>query len=155
MRIKDRIRDYKLRHLRIGRVKNLDKERVNVFCIEKISWDVHWQTDLYLAVIIRDYLRFFIKNTRAIGNCVIDDPSFLNEPNYVGDDDLSKEKEEFYAKKWEELVNSVADEFDELVKMIIMDGFEIEDYREFEKKRKALEQKAFSDLTEIFDDLMW
>ena len=162
MSFRRKISDYKLRHLSLGKVKNLDKDNFARFRIEKISWDVHWQTDLYLAVIIRDYLRFFIKNTMAIGNCVIDDPGFLTEPYYVGDDNLSKEKNamqqekaDFYAKKWNELVNSVADEFDELVKMIIMDGFEIEDYRKIEKKRKALEQKAFSDLAEIFDDLMW
>lgn len=163
MRFRDRISDYKLRHLSLGKVKNLDKERFNVFRIEKISWDVHWQTNLYLAVIIRDYLRFFIKNTLVIGNCVIDDPiGFLNEPCYVGDDDLIKEKnakwrekEEFYAKKWEDLVNSVADEFDELVKMMLMDGPEIGDYQEFDKNQKELEKKAFSDLAEIFDDLSW
>lgn len=87
----------------------------------------------------------------VIGNCVIDDPiGFLNEPYYVGDDDLSKEKnakwrekEEFYAKKWEELVNSVANEFDELVKMMLMDGPEIGDYQEFDKNQKELEKKSF------------
>jgi hypothetical protein len=143
-------------------VKNLDKDNFACFRIEKISWDVHWQTDLYLAVIIRDYLRFFIKNTMAIGNCVIDDPSFLNEPNYVGDDEYSKrknaeneEKSEYYFQKWKDLVNSVADEFDELIKMMLMDGPEIGDYQEFNKKQKALEKKAFSDLAEIFDDLRW
>ena len=117
MSLRRKIRDYKLRHLSLGKVKNLDKKDFNLFRIEKISWDVHWQTNLYLAVIIRDYLRFFIKNTLAIGNCVIDDPeSFLNEPHYVGDDEVSKkknaeheEKSEYYARKWEDLVNSVTD----------------------------------------------
>ncbi len=162
MSLRRKIRDYKLRHLSLGKVKNLDKDNFARFRIEKISWDVHWQTNLYLAVIIRDYLRFFVKNTLAIGNCVIDDHGFLNEPYYVGDDELSKqknakqqEKEQFYAKKWEDLVNSVADEFDELVKMMLMDGPEIGDYQEFDKKEKALEKKAFSDLAEIFHDLWW
>ena len=76
----------------LGKVKNLDKDNFARFRIEKISWDVHWQTNLYLAVIIRDYLRFFIKNTLAIGNCVIDDHGFLNELYYVGDDEFSKQK---------------------------------------------------------------
>lgn len=162
MSLRRKIRDYKLRHLSLGKVKNLDKDNFARFRIEKISWDVHWQTNLYLAVIIRDYLRFFIKNTLAIGNCVIDDHGFLNEPYYVGDDELSKqknakqqEKEQFYAKKWDDLVNSVADEFDELVKMMLMDDPEIGDYQEFNKKQKALEKKAFSDLADIFDDLSW
>ena len=162
MSFRRKISDYKLRHLSLGKVKNLDKDNFARFRIEKISWDVHWQTDLYLAVIIRDYLRFFIKNTMAIGNCVIDDPSFLNEPNYVGDDEYSKrknaeheEKSEYYFQKWKDLVNSVADEFDELIKMMLMDDTEIGDYQEFNKKQKALEKKAFSDLAEIFDDLSW
>ena len=156
MSLKDNIRDYKLRHLSIGRVKNLDKERFELFRIEKISWDVHWQTNLYLAVIIRDYLRAFIKNTPAIGNCVIDDPeSFLNEPYYVGDDELNKEKNELYAKAWEERVNLIADEFDELIKMMLTDSSKIDDYMDFDKREKALEKKAFSDLADIFDDLCW
>jgi len=157
-----KIRDYKLRHLSLGKVKNLDKERFGVFRIEKISWDVSWQTALYLAVIIRDYLRFFIKNTKVIGDCAIHDPSFHNEPHYVGDDEYSKKKNaehekksEYYARKWEAMVNSVADEFDELVKMMLMDGPEIGDYKEFDKKEKAMEKKAFSDLAEIFHDLWW
>ncbi len=162
MSFRRKISDYKLRHLSLGKVKNQDKDNFARFRIEKISWDVHWQTDLYLAVIIRDYLRFFIKNTMAIGNCVIDDPSFLNEPYYVGDDEYSKrknveheEKSEYYFQKWKDLVNSVADEFDELINMMLMDGPEIGDYQEFNKKQKALEKKAFSDLAEIFDDLSW
>ena len=162
MSFRRKISDYKLRHLSLGKVKNLDKDNFARFRIEKISWDVSWQTSLYLAVIIRDYLRFFIKNTMVIGNCVIDDPSFLNEPNYVGDDEYSKrknaeneEKSEYYFQKWKDLVNSVADEFDELIKMMLMDDPEIGDYQEFNKKQKALEKKAFSDLAEIFDDLSW
>ncbi len=162
MGLMNKIREYKLRHLSLGKVKNLDKEKFWVFRIDNISWDVHWQTNLYLAVIIRDYLRFFIKNTLAIGNCVIDDPSFHTEPHYVGDDEYSKKKNaeyekksEYYAKKWEDMVNSVADEFDELVKMMLMDSQEIEDYLEFSEKQKALAKKAFSDLAEIFDDLSW
>lgn len=162
MSFRIKISDYKLRHLSLGKVKNLDKDNFARFCIEKISWDVHWQTDLYLAVIIRDYLRFFIKNTMAIGNCVIDDPGFLTEPYYVGDDEYSKrknaeneEKSEYYFQKWKDLVNSVADEFDELIKMMLMDYPERGDYQEFNKRQKALEKKAFSDLAEIFDDLSW
>ncbi len=148
MRFRDWIRDYKLRHLSIGRVKNLDKERFEVFCIEKISWDLHWQTNLYLAVIIRDYLRFFIKNTLTVGNCVIEDQ---NAVRYG----MDHEQSDYYSKKWEERVNMVADEFDELIKLMLMDSHEIEDCIEFDNKEKSLERKAFSDLAEIFDDLCW
>lgn len=148
MSFKDKIRDYKLRHLSIGRVKNLDKDRFELFRIEKISWDVHWQTNLYLAVIIRDYLRVFNKNTLAIGNCVFEDPDVVT----CGLDD---EQSAYYAKKWEERVNMVADEFDKLINMMLTDSPELDDYMEFNKREKALEKKAFSDLAEIFDDLCW
>ena len=148
MSIENKIRDYKLRHLKIGRVKKLDRKRFGSFRIEKISWDVHWQTNLYLAVIIRDYLRFFINNTLAIGNCVIEDNDAVKYR-------MDEEKIEYYSKKWSERVNMVADEFDELVKMILMDDSDIGDFFEFNKKMKALEQRAFSELAEIFDDLCW
>ena len=148
--LKDKIRDYKLRHLKIGKVKNLNKARFDDFKIEGISWDVHWQTDLYLAVIIRDYLRFFIKNTPAIGNCVIDDHDTLT----YGTEEERHRLDEKYSKQWEELVNSVADEFDELVKFCREDYGDM-DYKECENKRKALTKKAFADLAFIFDDLSW
>jgi len=148
MSIKQKIRDYKLRHLSIGHVKNLDRKRFDNFRIDRISWDVHWQTNLYLAVIIRDYLRFFIENTLAVGNCVIDN----SEAVKYGLDD---EQSEFYFQKWKERVNMVADEFDELIQMMHIDSLGVKDYLEFNKKEKALQQKAFSDLAEIFDDLSW
>ncbi len=148
MRLRDKIREYKLRHLSLGRVKNLDKKMPQVFRIEKISWDVHWQTNLYLAVIIRDYLRFFIKNTLAIGDCVIDD----HEAVKYGMDD---EQMDYYWGKWKDMVNSVADEFDELIKMMLTKNSEIKDTEEHFKKERDLEKKAFSELAFIFDDLMW
>ncbi len=60
-RIKEKWRTYKLRHLCIGKVKMLDKNSTLDFKIVKMDWDVHWQTGLYLTVIIRDYLRHFIE----------------------------------------------------------------------------------------------
>ena len=53
------------------------------------------------------------------------------------------------------MVNAVADEFDEVVQMMLVDNFEIDDHIEFNKKEKALQNKAFSDLAEIFDELWW
>ena len=148
-RIKNRIREYELRHLHIGRVKQMSKKGYTDFCIEKISWDVHWQTNLYLAVIIRDYLRFFIKNTLAIGNCVIDDKAFFYKPDSDG------AKTDYYAKKWEELVNSVADEFDDWIKMYnYIDSYEGDDLSYMEEL-KDLQRKAFGDLAEIYDELFW
>lgn len=40
-------------------------------------------------------------------------------------------------------------------RMMLTDSPEIDDYMEFNKREKALEKKAFSDLAEIFDDLCW
>jgi hypothetical protein len=148
--LKDRIRDYKLRHLKIGKVKNLDKKKFTEFKIVNISWDVHWQMDIYLAVIIRDYLRFFIKNTPAIGNCVVEDQHTL----MFGLEEEQERLSDEYSKKWHELVNSVADEFDELAKFCKGDYDDME-YQELEKSRTALKKKAFSDLAFIFDDLSW
>ena len=143
---KDRLRDYKLRHLKIGTVKNLNKEKFSDFKIENISWDVHWMTNLYLAVIIRDYLRFFRKHTPAIGNCVWKDydEMFNSTP----------EESDAAADRWNALVESVADEFDELAKYY-RDEYEDVDWEEREEKRIALTKKAFADLAFIFDDLGW
>ena len=137
------LHDYKLRHLRLGRVKQHKKDDYRDFGIVGISWNVHWMTDLYLAVIIRDYLRFFIKNTPAIGNTVIDDPEFFTRP--YSEEDQKKSDE--YWRRWKDMVNNVADEFDELVKMIREDE-QIDDQRKLQKK-------AFADLAEIFDELNW
>lgn len=139
MDLKDIIKDYKLRHLSIGQVKNLDKENFKSFCIEKISWDVHWQTNLFLAVIIRDYLRFFTRNTLAIGNCVFEsDESFL-----YGLDEVQCS---YYMKKWETRVNMVTDEFDELIHIMLTDSTDTEDYLALNNMMKKLEHKAFDDL---------
>ena len=145
-KIKDKIHDYKLRHLSLGKVHYLSKTFDDgEFEIKDIPWDIHWQTDTYLLVIIRDYLRNFINNTKAIGNCV-----------YTKEELDPKCKEYYKAQndnKWEEwknLVNKVADEFDELYKMQIhrFDNWD-------DNKWQKLKNKAFKDLTFIFDDLNW
>ena len=57
-------------------------------------------------------------------------------------------------KKWESLVNSVADEFDDLVELIkAMD--EADNISDLQIKKKELQNKAFADLTYIYDDLCW
>lgn len=146
--LQDTIRNYKLKHLRIGKVKQRNKSSsYDDFEIVNISWDVHWMTNLYLAVIIRDYLRFFIKNTPAIGNTVFDEIDITKA--------MSDEENEFYTKKWESLVNSTADEFDELAKLLRGDVKADEDYQTLEKREKELIKKAFADLAYIFDELFW
>ena len=137
-------RNYKLCHLRLGKVKNLNKNNHMDFKIEKISWDIHWQTELYLTVIIRDYLRSFIKHTPAIGNCVIKDKSLLYR---AADDDW---------KNWETLVNSVADEFDELIRHIQkLEETVDENEHDLRVEKVELTKKAFADLAYIYDDLWW
>ena len=145
-RIKDKIHDYKLRHLSLGKVHYLSKTfDYGEFEIVDIPWDLHWQTDTYLLVIIRDYLRNFINNTKAIGNCV-----YTKE-------ELNPKFKEFYKtpnenrwEEWKNLVNEVANEFDDLYKMQ-NHKFEPVDEAEWQ----ALKMKAFKDLAYIFDDLNW
>ena len=148
-KIKDAFHDYKLRHLKLGKVKQHKKGSYTDFEIVNISWDVHWMTSLYLAVIIRDYLRFFIKNTPAIGNTVF-------EGDYSKMQNMSDEETEMYSKKWHDLVNSTADEFDELVKLINGEsGYFEGPYSVYAEKEKAIAKKAFADLSYIFDELNW
>ena len=147
-RLGEAIHNYKLRHLKLGKVKQHKKGSYTDFEIVNISWNIHWMTNLYLAVIIRDYLRFFIKHTPAIGNTVF-------EGDYSKMQNLSDEETEVYSKKWHDLVNSTADEFDEIVKTLISDENTGEDYREVRRKEKELYRKAFADLAYIFDELSW
>ena len=149
-KLKDKIRDYKLRHLKLGKVKNLDKKNFTEFKIVNISWDLHWQMSLYIAVIIRDYLRFFNKHTPAIGNCVVEDMQAFMYGTEEEQDRLNDE----YSEKWHALLETVADEFDELAKFY-KDDYEDIDWKVREEKRSALTKKAFADLAFIFDDLTW
>ena len=145
-RIKDKIHDYKLRHLSLGKVHYLSKTFDDgEFEIVDIPWNLHWQTDTYLLVIIRDYLRNFINNTKALGSCV------------YSKEELDPKSKEFYKslnnyrwEEWKNLVNKVADEFDDLYK-IQNHKFGPVDEMEWQE----LKTKAFKDLAFIFDDLNW
>ena len=141
-------RNHKLRHLKLGKVKQRKKGSYTDFKIVDISWDIHWMMDLYLAVIIRDYLRFFIKNTPAIGNTVFDG-------DYEKMQSMSAEDVDYYSKKWHDLVNGVADEFDELVKLMREEESSVEDWQALDKKKNELTKKAIADLAYIFDELQW
>ena len=141
IRAREKWKNYKLRHLGIGKVKWGNKNDPYDFKIVNIDWDVHWQTYLYLTVIIRDYLRFFINNTLTIGSCVVKNDSVLDE-----DDDAWDE--------WKRLVNSVADEFDELLRLS-REIDKAENIPEFLKQERVLWKKAFSDLAFIYPDLFW
>lgn len=49
-----------------------DNAEYSSYRVEIISFDVLWQMDRMLAIIIRDYLRSFIKKSRLYINCVIE-----------------------------------------------------------------------------------
>ena len=144
-KIKDKIYNYKLKHLSLGKLKfigrNFDERE---YMITKIPFHLTWQTDAFLLLIIRDYLRNFINTSPAIGNCVFTKKQL--DPKCKEHYEDHKE----YAVKWKNLVNEVADEFDDLYKMQ-NHRFEAWDESEWQK----LKTKAFKDLAFIFDDLNW
>lgn len=142
-RIKNRIHNYKLNHMNLGRAKRKNGK----LRIEKIPWDIHWQTNRYIALIVRDYLRFFAENTPAIGNV----------PEVEGlDGDAAY-------KVWIDKILSVAQEFDNLLSLIEkldlyddsderLDSWQIEDL--FKQKQETT-NRAFDCLREIFSELSW
>ena len=144
---RDTIYLYRQRHIgSIGKAKCINhKNDENDYCIINIPRNVTWKTDIFLLIIIRDYLRNFINNSPAIGNCV-----FSKEQLDPKRKEYYEINTEYYAGKWKELVNKVADEFDELYKMQIKryDSWE-------ESKWQYLKNKAFKDLAFIYDDLNW
>ena len=143
------IRNYKLRHIKLGKVRYKggafeEWDGYADFRIKGMSWDLHWQTDIYLAAIIRDYLRDFNERTPAIGNCVLlDNPEGIPYEDflfnrYEGDID--------FGARWHELVAKVADEFDELLRIMRANDVTKEQIDNMAKK-------AFADLAYIFADL--
>ena len=102
---------------------------------------------LYLAVIIRDYLRFFIKNTQVPGECVVK-AHWEEYNNSYGDEFIRINKE--LKQEWTDIVNSIADEFDELAKNVCNCDYDFD-----LSKHKEMTKKAFADLAFIFDDLEW
>ena len=53
------------------------------------------------------------------------------------------------------ILNGVADEFDELAKLLREDDVSVDDWQAYEKRGKELTKKAFADLAYIFDELSW
>lgn len=129
----------KMRKLKLGTVCWKDNELKTI----NISWDIHWMSNVYLAAIIRDYLRFFIQNTAAVGN-------YVYEHNPEGYDYWEAEEkldtDEMF-RRWQKIVNDTADMFDELVKSV-----EIEETNEEYQKKVNV---AFDALKEILYDLEW
>ena len=128
-----------MRKLKLGTVcfKNGMLQTIN------ISWDIHWMSNVYIAAIIRDYLRFFIKNTCVIGNYVY----AHNPEGYEFWEAQEKLDFDEMAHRWEKMLNDTADLFDGLVKWA-EEGIEPEEYQ-----RKI--DEAFDALKKIYADLEW
>lgn len=149
--IKGKITDYRTSHLKLGRLISTDREDpTHDYRVKGTANDVHWQTDIALAVIIRDFLREHIKNSPAIGNCVIED-EYRNDMRKQTE--ITEEQWNSYAEKWKNAVNKTADEFDELIKLTERNYY-CDNYPSEEELKSATE-KAFKDLVFIFNDLSW
>lgn len=145
-RIREKRRAHQLTRLSPGKlVRSGDS-----FCVKGVSWDVHWQTDRILAIIIRDYLRFFIRETPAVGSCVM--PDKREDPYGLFWFACSDAEAETLSRKWEDRVNGVADEFDTLRLLIERrDGDDPAPEEEIGRQTR----KAFSGLAAIYVDLNW
>ena len=130
----------KMRKLKLGTVCWKDNELKTIH----ISWDIHWMSNVYLAAIIRDYLRFFIQNTAAAGNYVYEH----NPEGYEYGEAIEKLDPDEMFRRWQKVVNDTADLFDEFVRSV-----EIEDAKE--DVQKKISAAAFDALKEIFYDLEW
>ena len=71
----------------------------------------------------------------------------------VKDDSVPDEDDDAW-DKWKRLVNSVADEFDELLRLS-REIDNAENIPEFLEQERVLCKKAFSDLAFIYPDLFW
>ena len=149
--LKNKFKQYKLRHLSIGKLMITDKGDYDNWEIKGISKEITWRSDLCLAVMIRDHLRHFIKNTACIGGCVTD---MLGESLVTYADERDSDPD---MQKWKDLVNSVADEFDALIPLILESHSTpiCGKKDELMEKKKEMQKKAFADLEFIFNDLWW
>ena len=117
-------------------------EKDNIPYVKGTDKRVSWQTDEYLAAIIRDYIRMVEKDEWHIGNAILDDEQNAIYGKRV---DEGKEKEKELVKKWHDLLLDTANMFDEyLIKKDSLDtDFDF----------KALLDNAFDNMKKIFMDL--
>lgn len=139
-------KDKKLDRLCLGKTVRKDGR----LKIEKISWDIHWQTDRFLAMIIRDYLNFFADNTPAVGN--IPETVELAQTDVAAAYDI-----------WINKVKSVAQEFDNILSLgerigrydSIEEELNADEREKLYKEMQAAIPQAFDGLKEIFNELCW
>ena len=119
-------------------------EKDNIPYVKGTDKRVAWQTDEYLAAIIRDYIRMVEKGEWHIGNAILDDEQNAIYGKRV---DEGKEKEKELVKKWHDLLLDTANMFDEyLIKKKRLD-------EKFNFDFKALLDNAFDNMKKIFMDL--
>ena len=149
--LKNKFKQYKLRHISIGKLKITFEENQEKAEIINISEEITWCLDLWLAVIIRDHLRHFINTTICVGGCVFDMPG-ESLVTYADEKDFDSEMQE-----WQDLVNSVADEFDAMIPLILESHSTPIGKQKYElmEKKKAMQKRAFADLEFVFNDLWW
>ena len=112
-RIQFKLDDWKDKHISIGRLRYGEDGEQHIVGID---WDVHWQTDYILAVIIRDYLKFFREKNKIIGNCVIKDNEFGLTYKEASE---RKDLMDGFAEEWYGKIEEAADAFDELIRKVI------------------------------------
>jgi hypothetical protein len=119
-------------------------ERDNIPYVKGTDKRVSWQTDEYLAAIIRDYIRMVEKYEWHIGNAILDNGC---NPIYGKTVDEGKEEDKELVKKWHDLLLDTANMFDEyLIKKKKLD-------EKFNFDFKALLDNAFENMKKIFMDL--
>jgi hypothetical protein len=110
--------------------------------------EVGWNLDFNLAVMIRDYLRMFAKETYAHGNSV------WTEEEREKAREMSKEEyaklDELKFKEWQDKVNGIADKFNVVVKDIENETCDITS----EQKQKDIDI-AFDELKKIYQELWY
>ena len=136
--IKEKISKYRLKHIKLGKIRYKGEWEQQNFRIEGMSNELYWQMDIILAGLIRDYLREYIKRSPIIGNCVFES----SEEKLSGRNDAERYRE------WCKLVENISGEFDELIKC-----HRSENYNEEIYKKKV--KNAFEDLAFIYSDLNW
>ena len=122
--------------LQLGKI--LEKD--NIPYVKGTDKRVSWQTDEYLAAIIRDYIRMVEKDEWHIGNAILDDGW-----NPLLGKTIAEENDEELSKKWHDLLLDTANMFDKyLIKKDRLDtDFDF----------NALLDNAFNNMKKIFMDL--
>ncbi len=136
-RIKNSIRERKLKHLKIGKPKHVGDK----LYITDVSWDVHWQTADYLTAIIRDYLKIYLEKAPIIGNVAYGE-NLSGEELFQAQMEIPTVQAE---QIWKDMLQNAINLFDDLA-----DAKE-DDFVTYQQKVDA----AFDALKKIYCDLNW